>query len=161
VGGPYLHYDTTLTARHGYWLPDVILRYKPLPWFDVRLSYTNTLAYPDYNAIVPRIDISTGGAIAWNNYRLVPSRSTNYDLYLSFYENTIGLFTAGGFLKRIKDLIYPWTLYVSGAGALPYFPPFYSTTAPSGTYSVATYVNDSYRIDNWGIELDWQTHFWY
>jgi hypothetical protein len=22
-------------------------------------------------------------------------------------------------------------------------------------------VNDPYRIDDWGLELDWQTHFWY
>jgi TonB-dependent receptor len=161
VGGPYFHYDTTLTVDHGYWLPDVILRYKPLSWFDVRLSYTNTLAYPDYNAIVPRIDMSTGGAIAWNNYKLVPSRSTNYDVYFSFYDNSIGLFTVGGFLKRIKDLIYPWTFYVSGINALQYFPPNLGASTPTGTYSVATYVNDPYRVDDYGLEVDWQTHFWY
>jgi len=161
VGGPYFHYDTTLTVSHGYWLPDVNLRYKPLPWFDVRLSYTNTIAYPDYNAIVPRIDMSTGGVIAWNNYQLVPSRSTNYDAYLSFYENSIGLFTVGGFLKQIKDLIYPWSFYVSGNNALQYFPPNLGATTPTGTYNVTTFVNDSYRIDDYGLELDWQTHFWY
>lgn len=26
---------------------------------------------------------------------------------------------------------------------------------------MVTYVNNSYRIDNYGMELDWQTHFWY
>jgi TonB-dependent receptor len=160
-GGAYRHYDTTLTVDHGYWLPDVILRYKPLDWFDVRLSYTNTLAYPDYNAIIPRNDVSIGTAIAWNNYRLIPSRSRNYDAYLSFYDNTIGLLTAGGFLKQITNLIYPWTFYVSGDAALPYFPPNLGALAPTGTYSVSTFVNNPYRIDNWGIELDWQTHFWY
>lgn len=139
----------------------MILRYKPLSWFDLRLSYTNTLAYPDYNSIVPRIDLSTGGAISWNNYKLVPSRSTNYDAYASFYDNSIGLFTVGGFLKRIKDLIYPWTFYVSGGAALQYFPPNLGASAPTGTYSVATYVNDPYRVDDYGIEVDWQTHFWY
>jgi TonB-dependent receptor len=161
VGGPYFHYDTTLTVSHAYWLPNVSLRYKPLSWFDLRLSYTKTLAYPDYNAIIPRIDIATGGSIGWNNYRLVPSRSTNYDAYCSFYSNEVGLFTVGGFLKQIDDLIYPWTFYVSGANALPYYPPGLGATTPTGTYNVATFVNNPYRIDNWGLEFDWQTHFWY
>lgn len=162
VGGPYLHYDTTVSVNHAYWLPDVILRYKPLSWFDVRLSYTNTIAYPDYNAIVPRIDVSTGSAISWNNFNLVPSRSTNYDAYLSFYDNSIGLFTVGGFLKQIDNLIYSWSFYVSGANALPYYPPTYvGTSSPQGVYNVSTYVNDRFRITDYGLELDWQTHFWY
>ncbi len=160
-GGPYQHYDTTLTVDHGYWLPDVSLRYKPLDWFDVRLSYSNTIAYPDYNAIIPRNDVAIGTSIAWNNYRLSPSRSTNYDAYVSFYNNTIGLFTVGGFLKRITDLIYPWSFYVSGAAALPYYPPNLGAGTPTGTYNISTYVNNPYRIDNWGMEFDWQTHFWY
>jgi len=161
VGGTYFHYDTTLTVNHGYWLPDVNLRYKPLSWFDVRLSYSNTIAYPDYNAIVPKIDRAIGSSITWNNYQLSPSRSTNYDAYLSFYDNSIGLFTAGGFLKQIKDLIYPWSFYVSGQSALQYFPPNLGTPIASGTYNVTTFVNNSFQIDNWGLELDWQTHFWY
>ncbi len=156
----YNHYDTTVTQNHGYWLPDFSLRYKPLTWFDVRLSYTNTIAYPDFNAIIPRIDVGNG-TIAWNNYKTLPSRSRNYDAYFSFYNNTIGLFTAGAFLKQIDNLIYPWTFYVSGASAQQYFPASLTSSTPTGTYSVTTYVNDSYMINNYGMELDWQTHFWY
>ncbi len=55
----YTHKDTTVALYHGYWLPDVNLRYKPFSWFDARLSYTNTVSYPDYDAIVPRVDVST------------------------------------------------------------------------------------------------------
>lgn len=161
VGGPYFHYDTTLSVNHEFWLPALVIRFRPLSWFDVRLSYTNTIAYPDYNAIVPRIDVSTGGSIGWNNYRLVPSRSRNYDAYFSFYENHIGLFTVGGFLKQIDNLIYPWSFFVSGTQALEYFPPGLATLPPSGTFSVSTYVNNPYTIDDWGLEFDWQTHLWY
>ena len=161
LGGAYNHYDTTLTVNHGYWLPDMALRYKPFPWFDIRLSYTNTLAYPDYNSIIPSIDVSTVGTIAYNNYNLVPSRSTNYDAYFSFYDNSIGLFTIGGFLKYIDDLIYPYSFYVNGTEALKYFPPNLATATPSGTYQIYTYVNDANRATDYGLELDWQTHFWY
>ncbi len=158
----YNHYDTTVTQNHGYWLPDVSLRYKPLSWFDLRLSYSNTVAYPDYNAIIPRIDVGFN-SIAWNNYKLIPSRSSNYDAYLSFYNNSIGLFTVGAFLKQIKNLIYPWSFNVSGANALPYFPYSLagSPASPTANYQVNTYVNDSYQINDYGMELDWQTHFWY
>lgn len=161
LGGAYYHLDTTLTVDKGYWLPDVIVRYKPLSWFDLRLAYTNTISYPDYNAITPRIDVPIGTSINYNNYALNPSRSTNYDAYASFYDNSIGLLTAGVFLKRISDLIYSWNFFVADANALPYYPPYLSSTVPKGAYNVFTYVNDPYRIDNWGVELDWQTHFWY
>ncbi len=77
------------------------------------------------------------------------------------YDNTIGLFTVGGFLKRIDNLIYPWTFYVSGAQAAQYFPQSLTSGPPSSNYRIYTFVNDSYRINNWGIETDWQTHFWY
>ncbi len=157
----YNHYDTTVVQNHGYYLPDVSLRYKPTTWLDIRLSYSNTLAYPDYNAIIPRIDVGVG-SISWNNYALVPTRSSNYDAYLSIYNNTIGLFTVGGFWKSISNLIYPWTFYSVGANALKYYPPsLIGQSIPSGTYQVNTFVNDSALINDYGIELDWETHFWY
>ncbi|MBI5476105.1 MAG: TonB-dependent receptor [Ignavibacteriales bacterium] len=157
----YNHYDTTVTHSNGYWLPDVSLRYKPFSWFDIRLSYTNTLAYPDFNAIIPRIDVGLN-QIIWLNHNLLPSRSTNYDAYFSFYDNTFGLFTVGTFLKQIQNLIYPWSFYVTGTNALKYLPSqLTSSYSPVGTYIVYTFVNDSYKINDYGLELDWQTHFWY
>lgn len=158
----YTHYDTTVVQRHGYCLPDISLRYRPLSWFDIRLSYSNSLAYPDYGAIIPRIDVGTS-AITWNNYLLVPTRSTNYDACLSFYDNSIGLFTVGGFWKEIRDLIYPWTFYVSSAEAEQYWPASLLGTqsTSSGTYQVTTTVNNPNTIHDYGIELAWETHFWY
>ncbi len=163
LGGPYNHYDTTVTENHGYLLPDVALQYKPLTWFSIRLSYTNTLAYPDYQAIIPRIDVSTGGSIAWNNSQLSPSRSTNYDAYFSFYNNSIGLLTIGGFAKRISKMIFPYTYYVLPGEALNYFPQglIASAPAPTGNYQVNTFVNDNIPAVDYGFELDWETHFWY
>lgn len=162
TGGAYSHYDTTVTINHGYWLPDVALKYKPLSWMDVRLSYTHTLAYPDFNAIIPKINIpaAVGGYITWNNPLLAPSRSTNYDIYFSFYNNTIGLLTIGGYLKQIDDLIYPWTFHISGKDVQNYFPQRY--TAPSNAnYYVNTFINDHNRATDYGFEFEWQTHFWY
>jgi len=156
----YTHYDTTAVQDHGYWLPDITLRYKPLSWCDVRLSYTNTVSYPSYSQIIPRIDLS-GTSIAYVNYKLLPSRSTNYDAYVSFYDNTIGLFTIGGFLKQIDNFIYSYNMYVHGAEVAQYLPySVWKTTKPN-TYSIYTFINDPYKINDYGMEAEWQTHFWY
>ncbi|HVN47948.1 MAG TPA: TonB-dependent receptor [Bacteroidota bacterium] len=158
----YNHIDTTVTVDHPYWLPDVNIRYKPFAWFDIRLSYTNTLAYPDYSSFTPRYDLAQTGTIVLNNDQLKPTRSTNYDAYCSFYENTLGLFTIGGFVKQIDDLIYYKTFNVTGQDIKQYVVWQDSTHTSLGSeYMVDTYVNDPYRINNYGLELEWQTHFWY
>ncbi|MDR3626632.1 MAG: TonB-dependent receptor [Ignavibacteriaceae bacterium] len=155
----YNHYDTTITRTHNYWLPDVTIKYKPLSWFDVRLSYSNTLSYPSFSDFVPRVDLS-GTTLNWNNYDLVPAQSRNYDAYLSFYNNTIGLFTAGAFLKQIKDMVYSWSFYIKGGDVLQYLPnnAGYNSTS---TYNISTMKNNPYLNKVYGVELDWQTHFWY
>jgi TonB-dependent receptor len=156
----YDHRDTTITVNHPYWLPNLNIRYKLTAWFDIRCAYSHTISYPDFTAIIPRIDVTTGASLAWNNFNLKPSRSKNYDLFFSFYENRIGLFTIGGFLKQIENLIYPWTFNKAGLEAAPYYLP-YRQPAAHLTYNISTFVNSPYRINNWGLELDWQTHFWY
>jgi len=32
---------------------------------------------------------------------------------------------------------------------------------PSGVYQVNTFVNNASLAKTWGLEVDWQTHFWY
>ncbi len=90
-----------------------------------------------------------------NNLGLKPARSQNYDLYLSTYENYIGLFTIGGFYKKIHDFIYQNSYFVidnPAAYNLPSFTKGFFTAFP---------VNNEEIVDLWGIELDWQTNFWY
>lgn len=152
---PIPHQDTTITLHHDYWLPDVNLRYMPFSWFDVRLAYTNTLVYPDFSAISPKLDIYTS-SVTWNNFTLKPANSQNYDLQLSFHENNIGLFTAGVFLKRIDNLIFgTGTRYITDPSAYPGLPSY------TKGYTISTSINNPFRVDVWGMEFDWQTHFWY
>ncbi len=150
----YQYRDTTTEESHGFWLPMVHLKYNPFPWFQIHLAYTNTLAYPDFSAITPEMQVGTS-SVDWHNYLLKPARSSNYDVVLSLYDNTVGLFTVDGFLKHINDLIFGSTTYIMDPSLYP--------GVPSGTvgYGITTMVNNPYPVDVLGIELDWQTHFWY
>lgn len=150
----YPHVPVNSKKQDEFWLPQIHLRLKPLAWFDVRMAYTNSLNRPNYNWLVPTQDISTKW-VRMNNLNLKPALSQNYDLYFSAYENHLGLFTAGGFYKKIRDFIYQNSTTVitdPASMGLPAFTQGFFTSFP---------VNNKEIVDLWGVELDWQTTFWY
>ncbi|MEN8202337.1 MAG: TonB-dependent receptor [Bacteroidota bacterium] len=150
----YEHFDTTTTRTNGFWLPMVHLKIKPVDWFDIRLAYTRTLTRPNFNQIIPSWNIEMIN-ISWNNPELKPSLASNYDAYVSFYTNRIGLFTLGGFLKRIDDMIFR----TEPTGNFD----FESTGLPESVRGkpLTRWINNDYQVDLWGIETEWQTNFWY
>ncbi len=151
----YAYHDTTLGETHGFWLPMVHLRYNPLSWLQVHLAYTNTLNYPNYTAIVPRIDVGIS-SVAWDNYALTPAHSANYDAIISVYNNSIGLFSVDGFYKYITNLIFSAHRIIIDQARYPGLPPNINTS-----YPINTYINNPFPVKLWGTELEWETHFWY
>ena len=151
---PLPHSDTTIDEYHGYWLPDVIVSYNPFFWMKIHAAYTNTITYPDFGSLIPIIDVFSN-SVNWNNYQLKPARSQNYDLAVSVYNNTIGLFEVAPFLKQIDNLIFSQSTYVSNPALYPGLPP--------GTKGdpISTAINNPFRVNLWGTELEWATHFWY
>jgi TonB-dependent receptor len=147
--------DTTVTMSHGYWLPMLHLRYKPFEWLQLHFAYTNTLNYPDYSSITPRYYVGAA-AISYNNWRIKPARSQNMDLVASVYTNELGLLTVNGFKKRIEDLIFSSHTYVTNLKAYPDLP-----QASGQLYELNTYINNPIPIDVYGLETEWQTHFWF
>ncbi len=145
----------TAEKSHGYWLPMVHLRYKPVDWAQFHFAYTNTLNYPDYSAITPRYYVGAN-FIAYNNVNLKPAQSENFDLVASLHSNDLGLLSIDGFKKRIKDLIFFSQRYLSDLSAYPELP-----QGRKILYEFDTYINNPIAIDVWGIETEWQTHFWY
>jgi TonB-dependent receptor len=151
---PLAHIDTTTVEYNGFWLPDISIRYKPFSWMGIRASYTTTITYPDFNEITPIIDIGDR-AVTWHNYALKPGHAQNYDFALSLYDNSIGLFTIAPFLKQIDNLIFDESI------ADITDPSIYQLPSFTKGFALSTSINDPYRVNDWGIELDWQTHFWY
>jgi len=151
----YLHVDTTVEKSNGYFLPMAHIRYKATDWFDVRFAYTNTLTYPDFTAIVPLLDVGIN-RVMWNNPNLKAARAQNFDLYVSFYENYIGLLTIGGFYKEIKDLIIPWyDRIIQNPSEFEGVPQY------TKGYYIDTWINNPNKAFIKGFEVEWQTHFWY
>ena len=151
----FLGHDTTISRTHGYLLPMVHVRYKPLEWLQFHFAYTNTLNYPDYSTITPRLFIGQG-FINYNNVNLKPARSENFDLIVSVYSNEVGLFSIDGFTKRIKDLIFYSATYKTDLSAYPELP-----QNRKQLWEFNTYINNPIAIDVRGIETEWQTRFWY
>jgi TonB-dependent receptor len=152
-----LHTMVTQDEYHGYWLPHAGVKYDPLEWLSIRGSYTSTLAYPDFSQIIPREDVASnsGHWVVWNNYALKPAHSHNYDFQVAVHDNSIGLFAVSPFLKRIDDQIFGQATYIADPSVYPGVP------SNTKTFSLSTFINNPNRVDVWGIESEWQTHFWY
>ena len=165
VSKGYVYYDTTVTRKNDFILPMIHLKYKPVEWFDVRASYTQTLARPDYNQFLPSWNIYMDG-IDYKNPNLKPAKSENYDLYLSFYGNKIGLFTLGLFAKRIKDLVFSWSeIIISDSMAVEKYGLLQSLTGQDPVRfagkPISSYINNPNLVDIKGIEVEWQSNLWY
>ena len=161
----------TVSAHPGnrYLLPMVQAKYDVMPWADVRYSYTQTLARPDYHQLSPHFNMDYTQSNVWaGNPRLVPAEAINHDVFITLHGNELGLLSLGGFYKEIRNFTF-YTQYAL------------HTTAPAGldsvlSYSVRTnsgvihpkdgaqlytYVNSPYTAYVRGLEVDFQTRLWY
>lgn len=85
-----------------------------------------------------------------------PATSENFDLVLSVYNNEIGLLTFNGFKKRVENLIFASSTYKTDLSDYPDLP-----QEGNRLFAFSTFINNPIPIDVYGIETDWQTHFWY
>ena len=150
----YPNSDTTTVRENGLWLPMVHLLYKPLDWLRIHFAYTNSLSRPDFNIIIPRQDIGRN-IVVQNNYNILPEKSENFDLYFTFHNNYIGLFSIGGFTKTITDKI----LWTDKRALLD--PAEYNLPKTLKGRMIITQYNIDDPVKLKGLELDWQTNFWY
>ncbi|HQU70641.1 MAG TPA: TonB-dependent receptor [Calditrichia bacterium] len=161
--GPPADLDTITNVRkNDFFLPMVHLRYRATDQVQIRLAYTESLTRPDYNQYAPITQINVFQTyIRAANGLLKPAHSTNLDASVSLYQNHVGLFTVSGFHKKIDDLIfqtnYQFRLGVPVPEGLNIPESWLRNTAPSADL----YINNPYETTYKGVELDWQTHFWY
>jgi TonB-dependent receptor len=161
----------TVYPENHYWLPQVQAKYNINEWSDIRYSYTQTLARPDYTQLSPHYDITAGGGtpnVYAGNPNLKPAQAYNHDVELTLHSNDLGLLSIGGFYKEVNHFtfstsykLHSKTFYeqhgVTGLDSLNSFSPY---VPPDGS-TVYTYINSPYIAYVRGIEVDLQTRFWY
>ena len=150
----YPYFDTTTIRQNGFFLPMIQMKIKPLSWLQIHLGYTQTLSRPSYNLLVPRRHIDKY-TVYLNKYDLVPERSTNYDINISVHENHIGLFSMGFFAKNITDKIF----YAPTKRILDHTE--YGLEPELEGLNIVTQYNDSNNVKVRGMEVEWQSSFWY
>lgn len=150
----YVREDYTVLKSDQFLLPMIHVKYSPVKWFNVRLAYTETLARPNFNTITPRWDLGSQ-IIQWNNYRMEPEHSNNWDVYLSFFDSKLGLFTLGGFTKDISNKIF------STDKRVILDPTEYGLPSETKDKFIFTQMNNPNISNVRGLEVDWQTAFWY
>lgn len=153
--------NLTNTRENDFILPMVHLQLKPTGWLTFRGAYTETLTRPDYIHYAPITSINNYRTyVRAANAQLDPAHSKNWDGAISVYEPRLGLFTAAGFTKSIDGLIMQvrYTLH-EDVDQLPGMnvPEEWVADNPQAD----TYINNPYPATYRGIELDWQTNFWW
>jgi len=147
--------DTIAHQSYGVFLPHLHVKIKPWDWFDIRASYSHTLARPDYGYITPRAKISVESATISDagNPNLKYAESENFDLFFTAYQGGLGLLSFGVFHKNISNIFYPWETQLIDASTATE----YGWTGYSG-YRLNTYVNSkNSKVD--GFEVDLQGNF--
>lgn len=146
--------DTTEGFHNEHFFPMVHLKIKPLKWFDIRMAYTQTVSRPSFKSMSPKYYRNMAFDINRGNVYLKPQSNTNYDIYLSFYGNKLGLFTAGAFYKVMENQIMGYTVRILD-------PKEYGLADAYKNKNYTMPINNQWAGYMQGVELDWQTQFAY
>lgn len=146
--------DTAATVTYGEWFPMLHVRVRPTEWCDLRVAYTKSISYPRLDYVIPAKKIRASTVtVEYGNPHLAPQLATNYDGYLSFYGNRIGLLTLGGFYKKIENLIYV------RSGHVILDPVKEGVEQNLRGYSIIRPENNPFTTEVYGFECEWQTSF--
>ncbi len=109
-GGDYVSTQSVTGGdTHGFLLPGFHVRYSIDPSTNLRLAYTRTLARPNYYDLVPyQLVFQEDGEISRGNSTLKPTTSSNVDVLVEHYLQSVGVISGGVFYKRLNDYIFPF-----------------------------------------------------
>ena len=87
--------------------PSLHLKYEPWRGFVARASYSTNIGRPNIAQIIPNTTVNYDNrSISTSNPGLKPQFADNFDLSLEYYFEPVGRFSAGVFLKEIKQFIF-------------------------------------------------------
>ncbi len=126
-------------------LPSISFKYAIDPSSTVRLVYGWQIGRPDYGLLAPSfIESDSRKQINAGNPNLKPTKSRSYDLLFEHYFGSLGVVSAGGFYKDLKDPIYPGASTTIHGGVFDGFQQVQPINGPSAKI--------------YGAEVGWQQH---
>ena len=162
-------YDTTSVTSNQYLLPMGQIKYSPLSWLDVRYAYTQTLARPDYSQISPKFTVTQGNFVYTGNPDLKPAQAYNHDVNLTFHANKLGLLSIGAFRKKIDGFVYTAVYQldaaeragIDGIDRYTIVRNGNNVVIPQTNAQIVRPLNNPNEATINGVELEFQTSFWY
>ena len=148
------------TRENSYSLPSLFLKYEPNDWLMLRYANTTTLTRPDYSDIIPLYNyLGSGGEVLYRNPFLEAGVSKNQDYVVAFNSKKLGLLSLSYFTKAIDGLVYSSgkRYIVEGTADSLYGLPHYTDQK----FIIDYKLNNPYEVKLEGIEIDYQTRFWY
>ncbi|SKB38269.1 TonB-dependent receptor [Alkalitalea saponilacus] len=143
-GGDYLATEAIKADDQNYvnFFPMLNVKYQINPLTNFRFAYTNSIARPDFEYLVPyELVNSDSETVSQGNPDLEPSTSMNLDLMFEHFLSNVGILSAGVFYKNMGNFIYnESTVITEGNNA------GYRLNRPENGESAYLY----------GIELAWQ-----
>ena len=84
--------------------PGVHFRYAPTRNFISRLSYSNGIGRPSFDALMPLDSVNeVNQTVSSRNAALRPQYSDNFDATVEYYFEPVGMVSASAFLKEVND----------------------------------------------------------
>lgn len=166
----------SVDRENDFFFPSLNLKYRINDWSLIQGAVYKSNTRPDFRLLSPTVVITelTTEPFTSGNPFLKPSIAWNYDLGFSVHSNKIGLLSLNLFYKKVDGFIFTLNNYFphrrdrivaakAPEGLLDVLPAenFYpmdrlddvhKTNIPFNNFESATYS---------GLELSWQTNFWY
>jgi TonB-dependent receptor len=159
--------EETVHPSNHFVLPMIQAKFTPVSWADLRYSFTQSLARPDYRLLTPHYTMGNArNVVNAGNPNLKPMQSFNHDIMLTLHSNELGLFSVGFFYKEMKNFAYSSSYQLrAGKFTLPGRDSLntYNTlgSPPIDGAQLFTTINSPFISYVRGVEFDFQTRFWY
>jgi TonB-dependent receptor len=104
---------TVIPGKNDYLnvMPGIHLRHELFKDTPLRISFSRTLARPNYSDLAPFVLQDTSAlTVSQGNPNLKVTTSNNFDIALEHYFHNVGIVSAGFFYKKIHNYIYASTL---------------------------------------------------
>jgi TonB-dependent receptor len=166
--------DSVVTRRENMlWFPSMNLKFKATDFISIQGAIYKSTTRPSFRQVSPFVVyILLTKNIESNNPYLNPAKAWNFDLGFSIMKPKVGLFTVYGFYKKIDDLVFVMNGYrpakkgiiIGGPEGLDarilgdeYYNPLFLDESSKTNLP----VNSPEKATVMGLELSWQTNFWY